>query len=52
MSEQEVRRIIDEAYPPGSEERERLDAAAEAAKRLLAEHGYGHLLESSRQDDE
>lgn len=41
----DVGRIIDEAYPPGSEKRRHLDAAVEDAKRLLTEHGYGQLLE-------
>jgi hypothetical protein len=36
--------IIDGEFPPGSDERARLDAAAEDARRLLTEHGYADLL--------
>ena len=40
-----VARIVDEEYPPGSDKRARLDAAAADAEGLLAEQGHGHLTE-------
>jgi hypothetical protein len=41
----EVLQIIDDEFPPGSEQRQRLEAAADDAERLLRKHGYGHLLD-------
>ena len=44
MADARIEQIINDAFPPGSEERRRLDAAADAATILLIEHGYGHLV--------
>jgi hypothetical protein len=44
----EVLQIIDDEFPPGSEQRQRLEAAAASAEQLLRKHGFGSLLDDDQ----
>lgn len=47
MDPGKISQVIDDSYPPGSEERRALETAADAAAELLVRYGYGYLLEDS-----